>query len=100
MLWRSGKETVYGCHRAGWIFPRDRIAGNGWMNDMPIFLFFLLYLFRLFPVLILVHLLHAAVSPSVRLQIRRQPLFHFVWFVLSIVVAIIAIVTAPGDAGK
>ncbi len=81
-------------------FPAGWVAENVRMNDMPIFLFFLLYLFRLFPVLFLVHLLHAAVSPSVRLQIRRQPLFHFVWFVLSVLVAIIAIVTAPGNAGK
>ena len=67
---------------------------------MPVSLFFVLYLFRLFPVLFLVHLLHAAVSPSVQLQIRRQPLFHFVWFALSVLVAIIAIATASGNAGR
>jgi hypothetical protein len=63
---------------------------------MPIFPYILLFLFQLFPVLIVVHLLHAVVSPTVRQQIRRHPLFHLCWFNISVAVAIIAIMTASG----
>jgi uncharacterized membrane protein len=63
---------------------------------MPIVLYFLLFLFRLFPILIVVHLLHAVVSPTVRKQIQQHRLFHLCWFILSVVVAIVAIVTAGG----
>ena len=63
---------------------------------MPILIFFFVYLFRIFPILFVVHLLHAVVSPSVRVQIQRYPVFHFCWFVLSVVVALVAIFTARG----
>ena len=67
---------------------------------MRIFLFFLLLLFRMFPVLIVVHMLHAAVSPTVRKQISQHRMFHLGWFVVSVAVAIVAIITANGSVTK